>query len=249
MKRIKQKTIIRFEEVTKEYYLQEYKTFKELIPSLVKGDNWAKKKVVFSDLNFTITKGESVGIVGRNGTGKSTILKLIAGVTYPSSGNITVAAKVAPLIELSAGFHHELSGYENIYLNAAILGLHKDETDSIVNEVIDFSGLHEYIHVPIKRYSTGMQMRLAFAVVIQINAPILLIDEVLAVGDAEFQAKCLKKLNELKATNEQTSIFISHDQRAVESFCERVLVLDQGSVVFDGKPSAAFTFYNRLLRY
>lgn len=244
---MKNKVVIEFEKVTKEFYLQEERTFKELIPSLVRGQNWAKKKKVFSNLNFSIFKGESIGIIGRNGAGKSTIMKLIAGVTYPTSGTVLVEEKVSPLIELSAGFHHELTGMENIHLNAAILGLHKKQTEQIVDKVIAFSELEEYIHVPLKRYSTGMQMRLAFAVAIQTGAPILLIDEVLAVGDASFQKKCLEKLNDLKKTNEQTTIFISHDQTAVEEFCDRVLVLDQGKVVFDGKPSEGFRFYNRLL--
>lgn len=239
-----QKPVIQFTDVSKEFYLQEDRTFKELIPSLFQGKNWAKKKVVFSDLHFAIEKGESVGIIGRNGAGKSTIMKLIAGVTYPSTGSITVDGKVAPLIELNAGFHHELTGYENIFLNAAILGLHKKETDAIVESVIDFSQLREYIHVPLKRYSTGMQMRLAFAVVVQTHADILLIDEVLAVGDAEFQQKCLQKLDELKKTHNQTTVFVSHDQKAVENFCERVIVLDKGTVAFDGDPKEAFKFYN-----
>ncbi len=244
---MKNEAVISFQNVTKDFYLQEDRTFKELSPSLFRGQTWAKKKEVFTDLTFSIARGESVGIIGRNGAGKSTLMKLIAGVTYPTSGKVVVKEKVAPLIELSAGFHHELTGYENIHLNAAILGLHKRETEQIIDTVIEFSELQEYIYVPLKRYSTGMQMRLAFAIVIQTHAPILLIDEVLAVGDANFQKKCLKKLNDLKVNHNQTTVFVSHDQKAVEEFCERVLVLDQGRIAFEGKPAQGFQFYNKLL--
>jgi len=241
--------VINFSHVSKEFFLQEDRTFKELLPSLLMGNSWARKKTVFSDLSFSIRKGESVGIVGRNGAGKSTLMKLIAGVTYPNSGSVRVTESVAPLIELTAGFHHELTGYENIYLNAAILGLHKKETDLILEKVIDFSELRDYIHVPLKRYSSGMQMRLAFAIVIQTQAPILLIDEVLAVGDAEFQDKCLRTLNAIKKTKDRTIVFVSHDKKAVEEFCDRVLVLDAGKIVFDGNPKQALQIFEFLLHF
>src|SRR5258706_11199008 len=137
---------IRFDHVTKEYLLQEDRTFKELLPNLLRGKPWAKKHTVFKNLSFTITKGETVGIIGKNGAGKSTILKLIAGVTYPDKGKVVVEGKVTPLIELGAGFHYELSGYENIFLNAAILGMHKSEIETRVDSIINFSELDEYIH-------------------------------------------------------------------------------------------------------
>lgn len=232
--------VISFKNVTKHYRLLEDKTFKEFLPSLFKRKDLLQQKTVLKNISFSISKGETVGIIGRNGAGKSTIMKLIAGVTYPSQGSVIVKEKVAPLIELGAGFHHELSGYENIYLNSAILGLRKKETEAHLNEVIAFSELEEYIHMPLKRYSSGMQMRLAFSIAVHINAPILLIDEVLAVGDTDFQKKCLKKLTDLKNSSDITTIFISHDQAAVERFCERALVLDQGEIVYDGTPKVAF---------
>jgi ABC-type polysaccharide/polyol phosphate transport system ATPase subunit len=235
---------IRFESVTKEFYLQEDRTLKEVIPRLLKGQGWLRKKEVLTNLSFSISRGETVGIVGKNGAGKSTIMKLIAGVTYPSAGTVTVEGKVAPLIELGAGFHHELSGYENIFLNAAILGMHKKEVATQVDEIIEFSGVNEYLHVPLKRYSTGMQMRLAFSIAVHTNAPILLIDEVLAVGDAEFQKKCLKKLQEIKAHSDTTIIFISHDQVAVEGFCDRALLLENGKVIADDLPAKVFEHYS-----
>lgn len=238
--------VISFKNVTKKYLIQEDRTFKELIPNLVLGKPWAKQHTVFQNLSFSIAAGETVGIVGRNGAGKSTLLKLIAGVTYPTKGKVAVCCQVTPLIELGAGFHHELSGYENIFLNAAILGMHKREIETKVDSIIDFSELGDFIHTPIKRYSTGMQMRLAFAIAIHIDAPILLIDEVLAVGDESFQHKCLAYLQEMKSRHDKTIIFVSHDENAVKHFCERAILLNHGKVIADGKPSEVFAAYHTL---
>jgi lipopolysaccharide transport system ATP-binding protein len=237
-------TSISFSHVQKQFALQTDRTAKELIPSLLAGKSWAKTHVVFSDLSFTINNGETVGIVGKNGAGKSTILKLIAGVTYPNSGDVVVNGKVAPLIELGVGFHHELTGYENIFLNGAILGMGRKQIEAKVDSIIEFSGLNEYLHTPIKRYSTGMYMRLAFAIAIHTDADILLIDEVLAVGDIEFQEKCLAYLNDLKKKQEKTIIFVSHDEKAVRDFCDRALYIAEGELLFDGKPAEAFRMYN-----
>ncbi len=239
---------ISFKNVTKRFYLQDDRTFKELLPNLLTGKPWAKKFTALSDINFEITGGETVGIIGRNGAGKSTILKLIAGVTYPTTGQVKINSKVAPLIELGAGFHHELSGYENIFLNAAILGMHKKEIESKVKEIIEFSELSEFIHVPVKRYSSGMYMRLGFSVAIHTNAPILLIDEVLAVGDVAFQRKCLETLKKIKSQATKTIVFISHSEQSVKSFCDRVILLEHGKVVNDGKPDETFDSYHKLLK-
>jgi lipopolysaccharide transport system ATP-binding protein len=240
------KTVIEFHHATKQYFLQDDRTFKDLIPNLLRGKAWANNYTAISDANFTITQGETVGFVGKNGAGKSTLLKLIAGVTYPTSGTVVVSQKVAPLIELGAGFHHELSGYENIFLNAAILGMHKREITAKVDEIIAFSELEKFIHAPVKRYSTGMHMRLAFAIAIHVDAPILLIDEVLAVGDTDFQKKCLHLLENMKKNREKTIIFVSHDEEAVKGFCERTILLDRGKVIADGDPSAIFNSYHHL---
>lgn len=237
--------IMTFDHVAKSYIMQEDRTFKDLIPSLLMGKPWAKRHQVFQDLSFKVEQGETLGIVGKNGAGKSTLLKLIAGVTYPDSGNIRVHGKVAPLIELGAGFHHELSGYENIFLNAAILGMHKREIENQVESIINFSELREFIHVPVKRYSSGMQMRLGFAVAIHIDVPILLIDEVLAVGDKDFQEKCLTKLKELREQHNKTIVFVSHNEESVKSFCERAILLEKGEIVADGKPKEVFAQYNK----
>ncbi len=239
-------TVISFQDVTKQFPVQTDRTAKELIPSLVKGKSWAKTHTVFSKINFEIEKGETIGIVGKNGAGKSTILKLIAGVTYPTQGHVKVRGQVAPMIELGAGFHHELTGYENIFLNGAILGMSKAEIESHVAEIIEFSELQDFIHVPIKRYSTGMYMRLAFSVAIQTNAPVILIDEVLAVGDAKFQEKCLTKLEEIKKNSNRTIVFVSHNQKDVIRFCERALLIDNGNLAVDGSPEKIFKEYNAL---
>jgi ABC-2 type transport system ATP-binding protein len=238
--------LIEFKNVSKEFFLQEDRTFKELIPTLLSGKGWAKKHIVFNNLDFSVKKGESIGIVGENGAGKSTIMKLIAGVTYPTNGKVKTAGKIAPLIELGAGFHHELSGYENIFLNAAILGMHKKEIDMVIDDIIDFSELDEFLHTPIKKYSTGMLMRLAFSIAIHAPADIYLIDEVLAVGDRKFQKKCLKRLREFKNHKDKIIVFISHSEKDVKNFCDRAILLNEGKMIMDSSPDEVFRKYNSL---
>jgi ABC-type polysaccharide/polyol phosphate transport system ATPase subunit len=238
--------VINFQHVSKQFLFQDDRTFKELLPNLLRGRGWGRTYTAISDMNLTINQGETVGFVGKNGAGKSTLLKLIAGVTFPSKGKLTVSQKVAPLIELGAGFHHELSGYENIFLNAAILGMHKREIEEKVDSIIAFSELEQFIHVPVKRYSTGMYMRLAFAIAVHMDAPILLIDEVLAVGDADFQKKCLTFLAQMKKRHDKTIIFVSHDEKSVRSFCDRAILINKGKLVIDGTPAAVFDRYHHL---
>ncbi len=237
---------ISFKNVTKNFYLQDDRTFKELLPSLLTGKPWARKFSALSGISFDISQGETVGIIGKNGSGKSTILKLIAGVTYPTTGKVHIEEKVAPLIELGAGFHYELSGFENIFLNAAILGMHKKEIEAKISEIIEFSELSEFIHTPVKKYSSGMYMRLGFSIAINTNSPILLIDEVLAVGDAAFQKKCMDKLKEIKSAGTKTIVFVSHDEEAVKSFCDRAILLNHGKIVEDGKPGSVFNTYQKM---
>src|SRR5258708_3130626 len=241
-----QPTVISLDHVSKDFFVQEDRTIKELIPHLMLGKSWAKDIKALSDISFTIKKGETVGIVGKNGAGKSTLLKLIAGVTSPSKGQLVITDKVAPLIELGAGFHHELSGYENIFLNAAILGMHKKEIQGKVESIIEFSELQEYIHAPVKKYSTGMYMRLAFAIAIHMDTPILLIDEVLAVGDEAFQEKCLAYLHDMRERENKTIIFVSHAEDSVKSFCERAILLNKGEVIADGPPAKIFAQYRHI---
>lgn len=236
--------IIQFKNVIKKFYLQEDKTFKEFLPNLILGKSWAKEFPALSDLSFEIHQGETVGIVGKNGAGKSTILKLIAGVTVPTKGSIEINGKVAPLIELGAGFHHELTGYENILLNAAILGMHKKEIEAVINDIIDFSELKEFMNVPVKKYSSGMYVRLGFSIAIYTNADIFLIDEVLAVGDAAFQKKCMNRMRELKNKYNKTIIFVSHNELAVKNFCDRAILLKEGKIVADDSPDLIFNKYH-----
>lgn len=240
--------VVVFKNVTKSFFLQEDKTFKELIPSLLFGKSWGKDIEALSNISFEIKKGETVGIIGKNGSGKSTTLKLIAGVTAPSKGKVEIHGKVAPLIELGAGFHHELTGLENIYLNAALLGMHKKEIELVIDKIIEFSELKEFINVPVKRYSSGMYMRLGFAIAIYVDAPILLIDEVLSVGDAAFQKKCMDYFTEVKKTKEKTIIFVSHSEEAVKSLCDRVILLSHGKMIDDGDPKVVFKEYAEVLK-
>lgn len=240
-------TAISFKNVSKVFYLQKEKTFKEMLPSLFSGKGVAKKFQALSDVSFDINIGETVGIIGRNGAGKSTILKLIAGVTAPSTGQVEINGKVAPLIEIGSGFHHELTGLENIYLNAAIIGMHKKEIKAVVDKIIEFSELGDFIKVPVKRYSSGMYMRLGFSVAIYTNAPILLIDEVLAVGDQSFQKKCIDSLKSIKESKERTIVFISHNEGAIKKFCERSLLIEQGKLIKDGDTNEVIKEYHKIL--
>jgi ABC-type polysaccharide/polyol phosphate transport system ATPase subunit len=235
---------ITFTNVTKDFSLQGDKTFKELLPSLVKGKSWAKQLRALNNISFEITKGETVGIVGHNGAGKSTLMKLIAGVSYPTTGKMTIQGKVAPLIELGGGFHYDLNGYENIYLNSAILGMHKKEIDLVLEDIIEFSEIREFLHEPLKRFSTGMVMRLAFSIAIHARADIYLIDEVLAVGDSDFQKKCLTRLKKIKESGEKIIVFISHDEESVKSFCDRAILLEHGKLLIDSVPKEVFAKYS-----
>jgi lipopolysaccharide transport system ATP-binding protein len=189
--------------------------------------------IVYSlnDINFEIEQGDAVGIIGRNGAGKSTLLKILSRVTSPTTGKINIKGRVASLLEVGTGFHPELTGRENIYLNGAILGMRKREIDRKLDEIIDFSGVERYIDTPVKRYSSGMYVRLAFAVAAHLESEILIVDEVLAVGDAEFQKKCLGKMNDVSKGEGRTVLFVSHNMAAVENLCKKGVLLENGILV------------------
>lgn len=189
---------------------------------------WALK-----DINFEVNQGEIVGLVGRNGAGKSTLLKVLSRTTSPSSGEIKIKGKVASLLEVGTGFHPDLTGRENIFLNGAILGMRKEEIRKKFDAIVEFAGVQRYIDTPVKRYSSGMYVRLAFAVAAHLDPDILIIDEVLAVGDAEFQAKCLGKMKDVSDQG-RTVIFVSHNMGAVSDLCSRAILLKQGGIVMDG---------------
>jgi lipopolysaccharide transport system ATP-binding protein len=198
----------------------------------VKGDSdyvWALR-----DINFEINQGDAVGIIGRNGAGKSTLLKILSRTTAPTTGTLKLRGRVASLLEVGTGFHPELSGRENIYLNGAILGMTRKEISSKFDEIVDFSGVERYIDTPVKRYSSGMYVRLAFAVAAHLESEILIVDEVLAVGDAEFQKKCLGKMSNVSNSEGRTVLFVSHNLLAVKNLCHSSLLLENGTVsIFD----------------
>lgn len=197
-----------------------------------KSDNpwvWSLK-----DVSFEVERGDAVGIIGRNGAGKSTLLKILSRVTSPTKGNIKIGGRVASLLEVGTGFHPELTGRENIFLNGAILGMRKSEINAKLDEIVDFAGVQRYLDTPVKRYSSGMYVRLAFAVAAHLEPEILIVDEVLAVGDAEFQKKCLGKMQDVSLNGGRTVLFVSHNMAAVKSLCNKGIILSHGKVDFIG---------------
>lgn len=238
--------VIKLEHVHKYFLHQHQKTLKELAQAIFQKEKTVERIHALNDLDFTIKKGEVVGILGKNGAGKSTLLKLIARVSKPTTGTVEVNGNIAPLIELGAGFHPELSGEENIYLNGIILGLTEEQVKEKLQSIIDFAELGEFIDMPVKHYSSGMFTRLAFSIAVSIEPEILLVDEVLSVGDMRFQQKCMKRMNEFRAKG-VTIIIVSHNQDLIASFCERAIVLDRGSVLYDGPVGEGMKSYEEQL--
>lgn len=199
---------------------------------------WAIK-----DINFEVKQGEILGIIGKNGAGKSTLLKILSRVTSPTTGSIRTKGRIASLLEVGTGMHPELTGKENIYLNGAILGMSKAEIKEKIEEIVDFSGCQMYIDTPVKRYSSGMRVRLGFAVAAFLEPDILVVDEVLAVGDAEFQKKAIGKMQDISKTGGRTVLFVSHNMASVKSLCSRVIVLSNGSIHYDGDTNPGIEYY------
>ena len=199
---------------------------------------WALKNI-----NFEIKKGDSVGIIGKNGAGKSTLLKILSRVTTPTTGSINLNGRIASLLEVGTGFHPDLSGRENIFMNGAILGMSQNEIKTKLDEIIDFSGIQQYIDTPVKRYSSGMYVRLAFAVAAHLESDILIVDEVLAVGDAEFQKKCIGKMNTVSKNEGRTIIFVSHNLSSVLLLCKTAIYLNSGNLISHGKASDITDLY------
>lgn len=206
----------------------------------VKGGDyvWALRNI-----NFEVKKGEVLGVIGKNGAGKSTLLKLLSRITAPTTGAIKMNGRMASLLEVGTGFHPELTGKENIYLNGAILGMTKEEIGSKIDEIIEFSGCAKYVDTPVKRYSSGMRVRLGFAVAAFLEPDILVVDEVLAVGDAEFQKQAIGKMKDVSQGGGRTVLFVSHNMGSIRSLCTRSIVLDKGSVVFEGETEEAINYY------
>jgi len=237
---------VKAENVCKIYNLQKQKTFKEFLPAFFSGRETRTKLHALSHIDFEIKKGSSLAIIGKNGSGKSTLLKIIAGVTKPSDGRITVNGRVVPLIELGAGFHPELSGRENVYLNGSILGFKKTEIDKLYGNIVDFSQLWDFMDQPVKFYSSGMYMRLAFSVAVAETPDIMLVDEILAVGDVNFQKKCLDRIKEFKK-NGSTMVMVSHDIEQMKNYCETGLYIDNGKKIYYGEITKACLKYQQSL--
>lgn len=229
--------IIRFEEVWKEFKLSKLpvRSLQDIFVFYRKKEMRGKRHFwALKNINFEIKAGETVAILGENGSGKSTILKLVSRIIDPSRGVIRVNGRVSALLELGAGFHPDLSGRENIYLNGAILGVGRQEMTKKLETIIEFAGMEEFIDVPIRNYSSGMQMRLGFSVAVHVEPEVILVDEVLAVGDYTFQRKCLKRIEEMQKAG-VTIVFVSHDLEAVEELCSRGIWLEKGEMRADGE--------------
>lgn len=217
-------------------------TLKDLL--VIRGRKKPKRLEVLNDVSLDIKKGETVALIGTNGSGKSTLLKLMTRIIYPNSGTIETNGKVTSLLELGAGFHQDFTGRENIYFNAAVFGLTEKEIDARLDDIIAFSELEDFIDEPVRTYSSGMYMRLAFSVAINVEADILLIDEILAVGDQHFQEKCYAKLYELKAQG-KTIVFVSHDLEVVSELCTRAVWIYKSHIKMDGKPDEVIAAYRK----
>lgn len=199
--------------------------------------------MALDDVSLEVQKGERVGIIGHNGAGKSTLLKLISRITAPTSGDIWMNGRVASMLEVGTGFHGELTGRENIYMNGAILGMKKKEIDAKIEDIIEFSECRQFIDTPVKRYSSGMYVKLAFSVAAHLDAEIMIMDEVLAVGDMAFQKKCLEKMSDVSNSEGRTILYVSHNMNTIRQLCDRCIVLDHGKTVFDGDVESAINAY------
>ena len=257
-------TVIKVENIGKKYIIGHKRNSKEdalrdVIAKKVKGVFKNTKKIIsqnavpntkgkedfwaLKDINFEVRQGERVGIIGRNGAGKSTLLKILSRITEPTNGRISINGRLASLLEVGTGFHPELTGRENIYLNGAVLGMHRSEIKRKFDEIVDFSEVGKFLDTPVKRYSSGMYVRLAFAVAAYLESEILVVDEVLAVGDAQFQKKCLGKMEDLSNEGGRTVLFVSHNMQAISSLCSRIILLDKGSMIQDGEAAKIIQNY------
>jgi ABC-2 type transport system ATP-binding protein len=230
------------EHVTKDFVLRHHRTIKEVSIAKMRGQQLTDRFLAVNDVSFTINQGESVGLMGLNGSGKSTLLKMINGVMGPDRGTLRTRGRVAGLIATGAGFQRTLSGRDNLYLNAAVMGLNEKETKKVFDEIVAFADLPDkFLDQPVATYSSGMQSRLGFAIAVHVDCDIFLADEVLAVGDQPFKKKCLEKMQEIRESG-ATILYVSHAAASVVAMCERVMVLEQGSLVFDGEAREGLKF-------
>ncbi len=233
--------IVSFDHVSKIYRL--YKSDKQRFLGLFSSKIPFKENRAVNDLSFEVKKGEGVALLGRNGAGKSTILKMITGVTYPTDGDIYVGGRVSALLELAAGFDSEFTGRENIYLKGNLLGMSDEEIKEVEDDIIDFADIGDYIDQPIRTYSSGMRARLGFAISVNIQPEILIVDEALGVGDRDFREKCITKVRGIMSDEEVTLLFVTHSSSMAKEFCERGIVLERGVMQFDGPIEDAIAFY------
>ncbi len=236
---------IRVRNVSKLYKLYD-RNLDRLRDSLGFGSGKYKEHYALNDLSFDIRKGDCIGIIGTNGAGKSTILKIITGVLTPTSGNVEIDGRVSALLELGAGFNMEYTGIENVYLNGTMMGFTKEEVDKKLDAILEFADIGEFVNQPVKSYSSGMFVRLAFAVAINIDPEILIVDEALSVGDVFFQSKCYKKFEEFKKAG-KTIVFVSHDLSSIQKYCDKAILLDKGRKIGEGKPADIIDLYKKAM--
>lgn len=239
-------TVIKFNKVTKIYKL--YKNDKRRLLSIFFKNVPYKEKKAVNNVSFEVKQGEAVALFGKNGAGKSTILKMITGVTFPTSGKIDVKGRVSALLELTSGFDPEFTGRENIYLKGRILGIKESEIKKLEPKIVKFAELEEYIDQPVRTYSSGMKARLGFSVSVNIEPEILIVDEALSVGDEEFKRKCIKKINEIIQKENVTLLFVTHSTSVAKEFCSRGIVMKSGKKIFDGNIDNAVEEYNKIIK-
>ncbi|MBQ9180213.1 MAG: ABC transporter ATP-binding protein [Firmicutes bacterium] len=238
--------IIEFKNVTKTYKL--FKNDKKRLLSVFNKRVKYKEKQAVNDVSFTIKRGEAVALLGKNGAGKSTILKIVTGVTFPTKGEVKVNGRVSALLELTAGFDQEMTGRENIYLKGQIMGLKDSDIRELEETIVDFAELGDYIDQPVRTYSSGMKARLGFAINVNIEPEILIIDEALSVGDAQFKKKCRKRVNEVMQSDNITLLFVTHASGVAKEFCERGLVMKNGKLIFDSDIDSAVKKYEDMIK-
>ena len=240
--------VIRLENVTQRFRVihERPDTMRELFSKMFRHNSSFHDFEAVKNASLEVTKGQALGIIGRNGSGKSTLLKIIAGVYRPTSGTVEVNGTLAPLIELGAGFHHELTGRENILLNGLLMGYSKREMLEREQSIIDFADIGEFIDAPVKQYSSGMYMRLAFSVATEVNPQILLVDEILAVGDIGFQEKCFERISKFREAG-KTIVMVTHIMANLQRICERAVLIDHGSILVDSTPDEAVALYHNLM--
>lgn len=247
------KPVITIQNLSKRYVLGNkmlYFSFRDslvgLVKNLISKNKSASKEIwALKNVNLKVNKGEVLGVIGKNGSGKSTFLKILSQITFPTKGRVLLEGRVGSLLEVGTGFHQELTGRENIYLNGAILGMKRSEINKKFDEIVEFSEIGEFLDTPVKHYSTGMYMRLAFSVAAFLEPEIMLIDEVLAVGDADFQEKCISKIDSMSKNDNRTVIFVSHNMEAIQKLCDRVVLIDHGRIIKQGSPSLITNYYLR----